>query len=143
MYSDRDGELSPNNNIEYIYLFLAIALFILLIAVFNFINLTTARSAKRAREVGVRKVAGSSRTELVFQFLSESLLSTFFALLVGIGLAYFLLPIVNTLAAKSLSFSQVTKASSILYLLVGSGVVGLLAGLYPRYTSLRLNPLQP
>ncbi|QDK83686.1 FtsX-like permease family protein [Spirosoma sp. KCTC 42546] len=140
LYSDRDGELSPNNNIEYIYLFLAIALFILLIAVFNFINLTTARSAKRAREVGVRKVAGSSRTELVFQFLSESLLTTFFALLVGISMAYFLLPIVNTLAAKSLSFKQVTKVSSILYLLAGSGVVGILAGLYP---ALHLSSFKP
>ena len=131
LYSDRDGELSPNNSIEYVYLFLIIALFILLIAIFNFINLTTARSAKRAREVGVRKVAGSTRAELVFQFLSESLLTTFFALLVGVGLAYFLLPIFNALAAKKLAFNQVIDVSSILYLLAGTGFVGVLAGLYP------------
>ena len=131
LYSDRDGELLPNNNIEYVYLFLLIALFILLIAIFNFINLTTARSAKRAREVGVRKVAGCTRAELVLQFLSESLLTTFFALLVGVGLAYLLLPIFNTLAAKKLTFSEIINISSVLYLLAGSGLVGVLAGLYP------------
>ena len=131
LYSDREGELSPNNSIQYVYLFLIIGLFILLIAVFNFINLTTARSAKRAREVGVRKVAGSTRAELVFQFLSESLLTTFFALLAGVGLVYFLLPAFNTLAAKKLVFDQVIDVSSVLYLLAGTGFVGLLAGLYP------------
>ncbi|GAB3809191.1 ABC transporter permease [Spirosoma humi] len=131
LHSDRDGELSPNNSIAYVYLFLLIALFILLIAVFNFINLTTARSAKRAREVGVRKVAGSTRTELVLQFLSESILTTFFALLAGLGLVYFLLPTVNSLAAKNIPFSQLISPSSILYLAVGSGAVGILAGLYP------------
>ncbi|GAB3774224.1 ABC transporter permease [Spirosoma horti] len=131
LHSDRDGELSPNNSIEYVYLFLLIALFILLIAVFNFINLTTARSAKRAREVGVRKVAGSSRAELVLQFLSESLLTTSFALLVGLGLVYFLLPTFNTLSAKNLTFNQLENTSSILYLLVSSATVGILAGLYP------------
>ncbi|WP_293683827.1 MULTISPECIES: ABC transporter permease [unclassified Spirosoma] len=131
LHSDRDGELSPNNSIEYVYLFLVIALFILLIAVFNFINLTTARSAKRAREVGVRKVAGSTRAELILQFLSESLLTTFFALLVGIGLVYFLLPIFNRLSAKNLAFNQLIETPSIFYLLVGAGSVGILAGLYP------------
>lgn len=131
LYSDREGELSPNNSIQYVYLFLSIGLFILLIAIFNFINLTTARSAKRAREVGVRKVIGSTRFELVFQFLSESLLTTFFALLAGIGLVYFLLPIFNALAAKNLYFAQLVNVSSVLYLLTGTGLVGLLAGLYP------------
>lgn len=141
LYSDRDGELSPNNSSEYVYLFLLIALFILLIAVFNFINLTTARSAKRAREVGVRKVAGSTRAELVVQFLSESLLTTFFALVIGLGLVYFLLPTFNTLAAKNLSFSQLINVSSILYLLAGSGTVGVLAGLYPALYLASFKPI--
>ncbi|MFD2933669.1 ABC transporter permease [Spirosoma flavum] len=131
LYSDRQGELTPTNSIKYVYLFLLIALFILLIAVFNFINLTTARSAKRAREVGVRKVAGSTRAELVLQFLSESLLTTFLALVVGLGLVYLLLPAFNTLALKNLSISQVISPSFILYLVFGSACVGVIAGLYP------------
>ncbi|MFD1143822.1 ABC transporter permease [Larkinella insperata] len=140
LHSDRQGELAPNNSMESVYLFGLIALFILLIAVFNFINLTTAQSGKRAREVGVRKVMGSNRTELMGQFLAESVLITFLALLAGLGMVYLLLPTFNTLAAKTLSFSQLVNGTSICCLLMGAGLVGVLAGGYP---ALYLSSFQP
>ena len=133
LYSNREGELSPNGSIQYFYIFLIIGLFILLIAVFNFVNLTTARSSKRAREVGVRKVMGSNRSVLVFQFLSESMLTTFLALLTGIVLLYTLLPAFNALAARELSFSDAINPQTILTVLAGTVVVGLLAGIYPAF----------
>ena len=133
LYSNREGELSPNGSIQYFYIFLIIGLFILLIAVFNFVNLTTARSSKRAREVGVRKVMGSNRSVLIFQFLSESMLTTFLALLTGIVLLYTLLPAFNALAARELSFSDAINPQTILTVLAGTVVVGLLAGIYPAF----------
>jgi putative ABC transport system permease protein len=133
LYSNREGELSPNGSIQYFYIFLIIGLFIFLIAVFNFVNLTTARSSKRAREVGVRKVMGSNRSVLVFQFLSESMLTTFLALLTGIVLLYTLLPAFNALAARELSFSDAINPQTILTVLAGTVVVGLLAGIYPAF----------
>ncbi|WP_254560745.1 ABC transporter permease [Dyadobacter diqingensis] len=133
LYSNREGELSPNGSIQYFYIFLIIGFFILLIAVFNFVNLTTARSSKRAREVGVRKVMGSNRSVLVFQFLSESMLTTFLALLTGIVLLYTLLPAFNSLAARELSFSDAINPQTILIVLAGTVIVGLLAGIYPAF----------
>ncbi|WP_428657556.1 ABC transporter permease [Runella sp.] len=142
LHSDRQGELSANTPIEYVYFFLLIALFILLIAIFNFVNLATARSAKRAREVGVRKVMGSARFDLVFQFLSESLLTSFFALLVGIGLVYLLLPSFNELADKTLVFTRLLTTSSVLYLVIGTGLVGILAGVYPAFYLSSFSPIK-
>ncbi|WP_159476211.1 ABC transporter permease [Dyadobacter sp. 3J3] len=142
LYSDRQGELSPNGSIQYVYIFLLTGLFILLIAVFNFINLTTARSAKRAREVGVRKVMGSDRSVLVFQFLSESLLTTFFALATGLILLYLLLPTFNELAAKHLSINTEINFTSILYLLAGTTLVSVIAGLYPAFYLSSFQPVK-
>lgn len=142
LHSDREGELLPNNSIEYIYLFLGIAFFILLIAVFNFINLSTARSAKRAREVGVRKVMGSTRADLIGQFLAESLLFTALASVVGIGLVYLLLPDFNSLSAKSLSIGQVADTLSIGYFVSGIVLVGVLAGLYPAFLLSSFQPIE-
>ncbi|SEI82063.1 putative ABC transport system permease protein [Dyadobacter sp. SG02] len=142
LHSDRAGELLPNNSIEYIYLFLGIAFFILLIAVFNFINLSTARSAKRAREVGVRKVMGSNRTDLIGQFLAESLLFTFLALLAGVGLVYLLLPDFNMLSGKSLSINEVVNRHSIGFLILGTVLVGVLAGLYPAFYLSSFQPVE-
>ena len=142
LHSDRAGELQPNNSMEYIYLFLSIAFFILLIAVFNFINLSTARSAKRAREVGVRKVMGSTRADLIGQFLAESLLFTFLALAVGLGLVYLLLPDFNMLAGKSLSISEITSGLSIGLLVLGTLLVGVLAGLYPAFYLSSFQPIE-
>ena len=81
LYSNTKYELEPNGDIQYVYIFSALALFILLLACVNFTNLSTARAVKRAREVGIRKVMGSVKKQLIFQFLTESVLFTFFSML--------------------------------------------------------------
>jgi putative ABC transport system permease protein len=133
LYSDRGNELAPAGSIGYVYLFGGIAGLILLIAVFNFVNLATARSAKRAREIGVRKVLGSGRGSLVGQFLAESLLYTLLALGVAVLGVSLLLPVFNHLAAKSLPLSRLLDGSFVIALLAGTVGVGLLAGLYPAF----------
>src|SRR5574339_1066711 len=95
--SDLTGEFAANSDITYVYLFGAIAFFILTMACINFMNLSTARSANRAKEVGVRKVLGSLRSHLIKQFLTESVLLTFAAFVVGIALAVLFLPMFNDL----------------------------------------------
>jgi putative ABC transport system permease protein len=142
LYSAREGELSANTSVMYVYFFLLIALFILLIAIFNFINLTTARAAKRAGEVGVRKALGSARFDLFLQFLIESLLTAFCASLVGIGLVYGLLPYFNELAGKNLIFDQLFTGSSVLYGVVGTAVVGIIAGIYPAVYLSSFSPIK-
>ena len=100
LYSDRTHELSPSGNIQYVYIFTAVALFILLIACINFMNLATARAASRSKEVGVRKVLGSQRGQLILQFLTEASLVTLLALLLSLGVVALVLPYFNELAAK-------------------------------------------
>jgi putative ABC transport system permease protein len=141
LYSNREGELKPNSSVSAIALFALIGFFILAIAVFNFINLTTARSAKRSREIGVRKVLGSDRSVLVAQFLSESLLTTLLALIVGIVLLLLLLPEFNTLAGKQLSIANVLNISGALYLLSATVLVGVLAGIYPAFFLSSFKPI--
>src|SRR4029079_1307878 len=97
LHSDMQAELGPNSDIAYVYLFGAIAIFILAIACINFMNLSTARSSNRAKEVGVRKVMGSLRSHLMRQFLTESILTTLFSFMLAIGVAYLLLPFFNDL----------------------------------------------
>ncbi|HMQ05910.1 MAG TPA: ABC transporter permease [Saprospiraceae bacterium] len=130
--SDLMGEFEPNFNMTYIYMFGAIALFILLIACINFMNLSTARSANRAREVGIRKVMGSYRSHLVRQFMLESVLMTIFAFIMAIGLAWILMPLFNTLADRQLSlpFSNFTFYS---FLITAALLTGILAGTYPAF----------
>jgi putative ABC transport system permease protein len=98
LHSSLTGELEANGDIRYIYMFSAVALFMLLIACINFVNLSTASAGKRAKEVGIRKVLGSMRGSLIGQFLSESLLLTFFSTLIAIALVYLALPFFNALA---------------------------------------------
>ncbi|HZE82674.1 MAG TPA: ABC transporter permease, partial [Puia sp.] len=131
--SNRQYELGANNSIDHIYIFSAIALFVLLIACINFMNLSTARSASRAREVGVRKVLGSSRGQLILQFLSESMLITFFAAIIAALAAWALLPLFSQLADKQFSIPASTLIR-LLPLLAGIViVVGLIAGSYPAF----------
>lgn len=132
LYSSLQGEFEPNFDITYIYLFVAIALFILIIASINFMNLSTARSANRAKEVGVRKVMGSLRSHLMRQFLMESLLLSLFSFILAIGLAYFLIPIFNNLAARQLSL-PLNQPIFYLFIIIGAIVVGFLAGVYPSF----------
>lgn len=130
--SSLQGEFEPNFDITYVYLFVSIALFILLIASINFMNLSTARSANRAKEVGVRKVMGSLRSHLMRQFLTESILLSLFSFVLAVGLAYLLLPVFNNLAARELAL-PFDKSFFYLGLLLGAIVVGLLAGVYPSF----------
>ncbi|HYK44241.1 MAG TPA: ABC transporter permease, partial [Parafilimonas sp.] len=109
LYSHTDYEAEPNGDVKRVYVFAAIALFILLIACINYMNLSTARSALRAREIGIRKVVGARKRELVIQFLTESVLITWSAILIGFGLLYFALPWLNKVSGQSLSVSILMK----------------------------------
>ncbi len=129
--SSRVAELGMNGNIQIIYIFSAVGLFILLIACVNFMNLSTARSSNRAREVGVRKVLGSPRKYLVAQFLSESVMVTFIATVIAIAGAKLLLPLFNQMSGKTLVLNGHTLVWLIPVLLVLVVVIGCLAGSYP------------
>jgi putative ABC transport system permease protein len=141
LHSDLQGELAANGDIKYVYIFSAIALFILLIACINFMNLATARSAHRAKEVGVRKVLGSLKLQLVNQFLAESLLISFLSFLLAIGLAYVALPFFNDLSNKELSipFTNPVFLGSVF---LGVLMVGLLAGSYPAFFLSAFQPVK-
>jgi len=138
--SNRTGELGPNSTMQYVYIFSAIALFILLIACVNFMNLSTARSANRAREVGVRKVLGSPRKYLVFQFLTESVLITLVAALIAFFAAVALLPAFNQLSGKNIVINGQMLGWLIPALVCIILIVGWLAGAYP---ALFLSAFQP
>lgn len=132
LHSDRTGELEPNGDITYIYLFSAIALFIMMIASINFMNLSTARSANRGKEVGIRKVMGSLRSHLVRQFLTESVLLSIFSFIIALGIAYLFLPAFNSALNKQLF---IPYGSGVFYviLFLAALVIGVFAGLYPSF----------
>lgn len=133
LYSNTKYELEPGGDIQYVYIFSILALFVLLLACVNFTNLSTARAVRRAREVGIRKVVGSLKKQLVIQFLAESVLFTFFSMLCAYGLIYILLPYFNQLAAKNISFNFFITYQSILAMLLVSFAAGILAGIYPAF----------
>lgn len=133
LYSHTAGEAGVNGDIAYVYIFSAVAFIVLLIASINFMNLATARSIGRAREVGIRKVMGSTKRQIIAQFLMESLLFTFFALLISIILIVAFLPFYNDLLDKSINVEFMLR-KEILFSLLGIIVlVGLLSGSYPAF----------
>ena len=133
LHSDFAGDLSPAGDVRYVYIFGAIALFMLLIACINFMNLSTAGASKRSREVGIRKVLGSLKLELVRQFLFESILITGIALVLGIGLIYLALPVFNELAGQNLTLKFADHPFLIPGLLLFGLLTGILAGSYPAF----------
>jgi putative ABC transport system permease protein len=133
LYSNTKYELEANGDIHYVYIFSALALFILLLACVNFTNLSTASSSKRAREVGIRKVMGSIKGQLVSQFLTESVLLTMLALVFACLLVFFLLPYFNQLSGKHISFGFFLSYQSITILIALSLLVGAVAGIYPAF----------
>lgn len=135
-------EIEPAGDIRYVYIFGAVAVFMLLIACINFMNLSTAGASKRAREVGIRKVLGSAKTDLIRQFLFESILLTGFALLLGIVLVYLTLPVFNHLTGKELSLGLTTNPWLIPGLLLFGLFVGVLAGSYPAFMLSSFNPVK-
>src|SRR5258708_1505075 len=141
LHSDLSGELSPAGDIRYIYIFSAIALFMLLIACINFMNLSTAGASKRAREVGIRKVMGSLQRELIGQFLLESVLLTAIAMGVAITLVYEILPLFNELSGKQLTFHLTANPWLLPGLLLLVLLVGALAGSYPAFFLSSFNPV--
>lgn len=141
LYSQRYPELEANGNIQYVYIFSAVALFILLIACINFMNLSTARSVSRAKEVGIRKVLGTRRKSLISQFLSESTLMAFISLILAIVITYFVLPGFNDIAAKSMSIRDIFNPTFLPFLIALPFIVGLLAGLYPAFFLSKFKPV--
>ncbi|GAB3809193.1 ABC transporter permease [Spirosoma humi] len=140
--SHLENEIEPNGDIHYIYIFSAIALFILLVACINFMNLSTAGSAGRAKEVGIRKVLGSVKQQLVGQFLSESVLVTFIALFVALAIVVVALPSFNQLAGKQFSVSSLTTGWMMPGILFASLLIGLLAGSYPAFFLSAFKPIR-
>ncbi|HEX6982447.1 MAG TPA: ABC transporter permease [Balneolaceae bacterium] len=129
--SSRGNSLGPDGNITYVYLLSVIAVFILLIACVNFMNLATARSMRRATEVGVRKAVGAERRQVAVQFLSEAVLVTFGALIAGLILARLTMPLFNELAGRTLAFNTLWSLEAIAVLFAGLVLVGMIAGSYP------------
>jgi predicted permease len=136
---DFQTDWGNRNDITYIYLFTSIGLLVLIIAVFNFVNLATARATQRGKEVGVRKISGASQHHLIFQFLIETLLVVSLASGLALIMAHSLLPLVNDLSGKNLSLPVASVTFGAIVLVFGC-VTALLAGLYPAFV---LSSFQP
>ncbi|GAB2518498.1 ABC transporter permease [Spirosoma aerophilum] len=141
LHSNLTGEMEANGDVQYVYIFGAIALFMLLIACINFMNLSTAGASKRAKEVGIRKVLGSVRQSLANQFLIESLLLTMIALVLAIGIVYMALPLFNDLAGKTLTLNLGESVWLLPSLLLLGALVSMLAGSYPAFFLSSFKPI--
>ena len=140
LHSHLQGEIEPNGNILYIYIFSGLAFFILILACINFMNLTTARSARRAREVGIRKTLGGRRSQLSLQFFAESILLSFLSFLFAIVITEFTLPFFSRIAGFHIRLSRLFDLV-VLFTIMGIVLVtGIIAGSYP---ALRLSAFQP
>ncbi len=139
--SDLESELSPNGSITAIYIFSIVAIFILLLACINFINLSTARSVERAREVGIRKTFGSERSAIIRQFLIESVLMVLFSAALAIIFIILLLPLFNQVSGKNLSSTYFIDPIKILLFITGTLGVGLIAGIYPAFVLSSFKPI--
>lgn len=139
--SDNASEPQPTGSIQYVIIFSIVAFFLLLIATLNYINLATARSAKRAKEISLRKVIGSSRRLLITQFLAESLLLTIFSLVLSIALIVITLPQLNLLSGKDFSLEILGRPIALLSLIGIMFVVGILGGTYPAIFLSRFSPV--
>lgn len=131
--SDRVAEMGVNGSVQQVYIFSAIALFILLIACINFMNLSTARSASRSKEVGIRKVLGTHKNSLVWQFLTESTMMVFIALGIALLIVLLTIPVFNNVSAKTLSFKTLFNYRVLPFLMLLPFVVGAMAGSYPAF----------
>ncbi len=141
LYSKIQDEAEAGGDISYIYIFASVAIFMLIIACINYMNLATARSVNRAREVGVRKVMGSQRRQLIAQFITESVVLAFIAMVASLLLIYALLPSFNTLANKSLPFSFILQTPVLLSLVGIALFVGVVGGSYPAFYLSGFNPV--
>jgi putative ABC transport system permease protein len=142
LHSDLQLEPEDLGSIESVYIFSAVAFFMLIIACINYMNLTTARSARRAKEIGIRKVTGSTQAQLVAQFLLESTMTAILGLLLSIGLIALLLPVFNNLAGKSIPFSTILQPATLGILLAIVVFVGLMGGSYPALYLSNFEPIK-
>ncbi|MDN3203319.1 ABC transporter permease [Algoriphagus sediminis] len=140
LYSNLDSELEANSDITYVYIYLAVALFILLIACINFMNLSTARSSLRSMEVGLRKAMGADRSGLIRQFLGESFILTIISMILSLGLVYLFLPEFSNFTQKQLSLNFFQNPEYFLAIIGLVVFVGLISGSYP---ALFLSGFQP
>jgi putative ABC transport system permease protein len=141
LHSNLDDEIEVNGNINNVYMMSVIGIFIVLIACFNFVNLSTARATKRAKEVGMRKVVGAIRQQLIGQFLSESILIAFFALIISVVLSFAALGWLNDFTGKELSLNFTNNWVLLLGLVGFSVVIGILAGIYPAFIISSFKPV--
>lgn len=133
LHSHKNGEIQQNGSVLYIFIFIGIAILVILIAGINFMNLSTARSGKRAKEVGVRKVTGASRNMLIFQFLTESLIQSFIALFLAFILVELFLPGFNNVMDTNIFLFNDYLGQTILFSLMVTVFYGLFAGSYPAF----------
>ncbi|MCP4724227.1 MAG: FtsX-like permease family protein, partial [bacterium] len=140
--SHLDNEIEPNSDMALIYIFSAVAVFILLIACINYMNLSTARSASRAREVGLRKVSGAYKKQLITQFLSESVVFAFLASIIAGAAIVLLLPAFNSVSGKELLIGTLLTPKMILVMFTLCLVVGLASGSYPAFLLSAFRPTE-
>ncbi len=141
LISDLEGELKPNGSIKAVYIFSVIAVFILVIACINFINLSTARSVERAKEVGIRKTFGSEKKSLIWQFLLESVMVSLLSMIVAVLLIVLLLPLFNKVSGKELTTAYFMEPLKIISLIGFAILVGIVAGLYPAFVLSSFKPI--
>jgi len=141
LYSRVENEFEPPGNINTVTIFAAIAFIILVVACINFINLATARSTQRAKEVGIRKVVGSNRKQLIRQFLTESIMFASIAILGALILVELFLPVFNNLVGKDYSMSTFMNWTFLLGILLGAVIIGVAAGIYPAFLLASFQPV--
>ena len=141
LYSHKDWEIEQNGNVIYLFVFIGIALLVILIAGINFMNLSTARAGKRAKEVGVRKVSGASRKMLIFQFLTESVIQSVLALFLAFILVELFLPGFNNIMETNLSLFNGHFGTTVLFALIVTLFYGLFAGSYPAFFLSAFQPI--
>ncbi|MCK9236420.1 MAG: ABC transporter permease, partial [Acholeplasmataceae bacterium] len=140
--SNMPYDLHQGGSLIMVYVFMIIAILILALAAINFMNLATARSAKRAKEVGIRKVAGSTKGNLIGQFLSESMLVTTIALILAMGLVVLAIPLFNTFTNKAITLSLLPIGTTAATLLAMTLIVGVTAGSYPAFFLASFRPIE-
>jgi putative ABC transport system permease protein len=141
LHSHLDSEIEANGDMQYVYLFSAIAIFILIIACINYMNLATAKSATRAKEVGMRKVIGAVRSQLIKQFLSESILLVLVSVILAILIVMLCLPALNNFTQKQLSFNALLDPMFVAILVSITLFTGIIAGSYPAFFMTSFQPI--
>ena len=137
-----DVPFYKNNKLQFLYLIILIGIIIIVIAIINFINLSLAKSSMRSKEIGLRKVAGSSRKNLIVQFIGEAIVLVLIAVIASIILTEIIKPLFNTMVGKELSIGYIDKPQILLIFLAGTVVIGVLAGFYPAIILSRFNPIK-